>query len=246
MNRQDRIRAALGEFVGTGILMFVLITMSIQLYSRRSETLVQLSTGFVAFITLFVAIFIATRFSPFAGQLNPAVTLGMTLSRRLPFTQAILHITIQIITAILAVVPGSIAGNLDVWRWGFRLETELGSGRADQATYGLPRVAPVIEPWVAGLLEMGFVALLVTTVFLFAWRMNRHPAVWGFFASAVFGVGVAALYALTGGSLNPARYIGPALIAWEFTWWGAFVYVLAPTVATFAVYGLEEASDPED
>lgn len=154
------------------------------------------------------------------GLFNPAVTLGLFLSGTLTWYRAVILSVTQFIAGITAagiaelVVPGGVTGSV---------RTQLG-----------PRTT----------LAQGFfieafsTSLLMLAVYMLA--AEKHKATF----IAPVGIGLALFLAmmfsigLTGGSLNPARTLGPDVIAATFdtsTW----IYYTAPfagTLLSWATY----------
>jgi aquaporin Z len=140
------------------------------------------------------------------GHLNPAVTAGLLVARRISGVDAFVYIVAQLAAACLAIVtlkaiiPASV-GTLVSWG------TPLVSGRV---TFGQ---AIALEAVMTFFL-MG--AVMGTAV------AKQAQKVGGFAIglTAFFGIMISA--PLTGGALNPARAFGPAIMSGTMTGHAAF------------------------
>jgi aquaporin Z len=139
------------------------------------------------------------------AHINPAVTLGFWLARRMPGRTIAEHIGGQLAGAVAA------AGVLHLLV-------------SDHATYGstLPQGAPGAA-WVAELLLTFLIMLVIIHV-------AEGAKEKGVLAGIAIGgtVGLAALVGgpLTGASMNPARTLGPAIVSGQFS--GIWIYMTAP------------------
>ena len=141
------------------------------------------------------------------AHINPAVTLGFALTRHLPWKDALIYWGAQISGAVIA------AGTL---RTLLGLAAGMGghapSGSAPQS-FGLEIVLTFF---------LMFVIMAVAT---------DRRAVGQTAALAIGGivlVGTLVGGPISGGSMNPARSFGPALIAW--TWTDHWLYWLGPLI----------------
>lgn len=149
------------------------------------------------------------------AHLNPAVTLGLYYSKRFPGRSVVSYIAAQL--------AGALSASL-VLRGLFPEHLSLGgtapSGTAGQS-FGLELLLTLILMFVILAATAGqyvnklFVALAVGSV-----------------------VGLEAMFAgpISGASMNPARSIGPAIIAWQLN--SLWIYLLAPTVGAIAAVPL--------
>jgi aquaporin NIP len=142
------------------------------------------------------------------AHINPAVTLAFTLTRHFPPREAVAYVAAQLAgataaaLALLAIWPGQPA------QLGATIPT-VGSGSA--FTYEALLTAFLM-----------FVIMAVAT---------DTRAVGGAAAIAIGGtIGLDALFGgpVTGASMNPARSLGPAFAAWE--WSDLWIYMAAPVI----------------
>lgn len=130
------------------------------------------------------------------GLFNPAVTLGMCLIGALPWFRGVLLFLVQILGGMTAaaLIAAMLPGELSV-------QTTLGGGTS--VAQGL-------------FLEMFLTAELVFTIFMLAAEKHKSTFI------APIGIGLSLFVAelvgvyFTGGSLNPARSFGPALVNRNF------------------------------
>lgn len=144
------------------------------------------------------------------GHVNPAVTVAAFLTRRIEAARAGIY--------LIAQFGGGLLGALFV--------KSLLPAAAGQATdYGATLVASGVGPLTAVSLELVLTFFLVFTVF--ATGMSRYaPPIGGFAIGASVFVAAIVGGPLTGASLNPARSLGPALVAGE--WAMHWVYYVGP------------------
>jgi MIP family channel proteins len=149
------------------------------------------------------------------AHINPAVTLGFTLTRHFPARDALAYIGAQLIGATTAALV-----LLGVW--------------TDKPAH-LGATLPTVGSGSALLYEAIMTAFLMFVIMAVATDTRAVGA-----AAAIAIGGTIALDALIGGpitgaSMNPARSIGPALVAGE--WHDIWIYIAGPIVGA-AVGGL--------
>lgn len=190
--------ACLGEFVGTFLFLFFAFTATQVANNLLGggpmdiESLMYISLAFG--FSLAVNVWIFFRVS--GGLFNPAVTVAMTLIGAVPWMKALLLIVAQLLAGIAAagMVSTLFPGPLSV-RTTLSAETSI----------------------VRGLfIEMFLTAQLVFCIFMLAAEKHRSTFM------APIGIGLALFIAemagvyFTGGSLNPARTFGPAVVLCNF------------------------------
>ncbi|MDQ3645072.1 MAG: MIP family channel protein [Actinomycetota bacterium] len=159
------------------------------------------------------------------AHINPAVTLAFTLTRHFPVRDAVVYIAAQLVGAV-----GGALLLLAVWP---DQPAELGA------------TVPSIGAGSAFVYELVLTALLMFVITAVA---TDTRAVGAAAAIAIGGtVGLDALFGgpVTGASMNPARSLGPAVAAWE--WSDFWVYVAGPVVGAGAgalAYGLVRGDRP--
>jgi MIP family channel proteins len=219
---QDRgLAAYIAELIGTLFLVFVIGTV-VSLYVSTSPTsqtgsdfaVIGLVHAFVLF-TLVIAFGAAS-----GGHFNPAVTVAAAAMRRIDPVDAVVY--------ILAQLSGGVLGALLVK--GLLLD----EGRASD--YGAATVSPLLgSPFQGAVVEALGTFLLVLVICAVALNPRaRHE--WAPYAiGTTLGFAVMIFGPLTGGSFNPARWFGPALIGDAFGGFdGIWPYVLGPIVGAIA------------
>jgi MIP family channel proteins len=145
------------------------------------------------------------------AHLNPAVTLALASVRRISVRDAVAYAFAQVVGAIAACVV---------------LERSLGLDIADAVT------RPTLS--IGGALAIE-VAITFALVFVIAAVATDDRAAKGMSGVAIgLAVGMGALWAgpLTGGSMNPARSLAPALLVGE--WSSLWIYWSAPFLGAVA------------
>ncbi|KAK1757989.1 aquaporin-2 [Echria macrotheca] len=200
--------AVIGEFVGTFLFLFFAFAGT-QIATDPSSSSESLTT--LIFIALAFGVSLTANVWAFyrvtGGLFNPAVTLALFLVGGLPGLRSVFVIISQLLGGIAAaaVVSGLFPGPMGV-------ATTLGRGTS--VTQGL-------------FIEMFLTAELVFVIIMVAAEKHKGtylaPVAIGiaFFLTQLVGV------TFTGGSLNPARSLGPAAVSASFP--GYFwIYVLGP------------------
>ncbi len=217
-------QALLAEFIGTFALIFL---------GAGAGVLAGLGAGSLVTVALahgLTIMFFAYSYGHISGvHINPAVSIGLAAAGEFPAWKVVPYILVQLVGAVIAglALRGVFGG----------AETGLGATVID---YELTNLGG------AFLLEFVGTFFLVNTV-LNAAISGRA----GLAAPFAIGMTVAACIMffgpLTGASLNPARTIGPAVAALEFS--DIWLYLLAtPLGAIFAAVlwrgGLKAAAAP--
>jgi MIP family channel proteins len=205
--------AYVAEFIGTFVLVFS-VTLAVVLFVNPQGTGSDWAVvGLVHFLVLFMIV--QTIGSISGAHVNPAVTLSLLALRKIRPNDAAVYILLQL--------AGAVAGALMTK---FLLIDDL----ADQQNNG----APGLNLSLLGGDFQGFVAELLGTFFL-VWAViavavnPRAARDWaGLAIGGTLGFAVFILGPLTGASLNPARWFGPALVAGE--WNVPLLYIFAPLV----------------
>ncbi|CZT23504.1 related to aquaporin [Ramularia collo-cygni] len=213
--------ACSGEFVGTVLFLFLALggtqvannipTSSGQTVAEVGSNPQQLQYIALCFgFSLAVNAWVFFRIS--GGLFNPAVTVGMCLIGALPWVRGTLLFFTQIVGGIVAaaIVYGILPGPLSV-------QTTLGGGTST----------------VQGLfLEMILTGQLVFTIIMLAAEKHKSTFI------APVGIGLSLFIAellgvyFTGGSLNPARSFGPAVVTSDFPHYH-WIYWVGPMLGSF-------------
>jgi MIP family channel proteins len=213
---QDRgLAAYIAELVGTLLLVFF-ITSAVTLFVATG-TQAQFGSdfaviGLVHAFLLFGLILIFGGVS--GGHFNPAVTVAVAAIRRIDPIDAVIY--------ILAQLSGAVLGAL------LTKALLVDEGRAGH--YGAVQVSSLLGSNFQGFIVEGMGALMLVLAVLVVALGTRSAKDWApFGVGATLGLGVMVAGPLTGGSLNPARWFGPALVSNH--WGGVWPYILGPLVA---------------
>jgi len=162
-------------------------------------------SGIALAFGLAVTLIVASSGHLGGAHVNPAVTIGFWSVGRFPAR--------EVLPYILAQCAGAIAASaLLVWI--------LGSGSGFGAT--VPNI-PVAQSFVV---EMGFTAVLGFVIMSVATDERTAPGVAPFAIGGTVLAGALVTGPLTGGSFNPARTLGPALVGG--VWTAHWLYWIAP------------------
>ena len=213
---QDRgLAAYIAELIGTFFLVFV-ITATVTLYIAQGDQAAQFGSDFavIGLVHGFVLfMLVLTLGGVSGGHFNPAVTAAAAFMRRIDPVDAVVY--------ILAQLSGGVLGALMTKAL---LEDEGALGH-----YGAATISPLLGGNTAGaIVEMFGTLLLVLAVVAVAMnpRVRQEWAPLGI--GLTLGMAVMVFGPLTGGSFNPARWFGPALIGEEFG--GTWPYIIGPLV----------------
>jgi MIP family channel proteins len=224
---QDRgLAAYIAELIGTLFLVFA-VGMVVSLYLQTDPT-AQTGTDFavIGLVHAFVLFGLVITFGAVSGgHFNPAITVAATAMRRIDPIDAVVY--------ILAQLSGGVLGALLVK--GFLLD----EGRA--SNYGNADPSALIGSNFQGMLIEAIGTFLLVVVVLAVAMNPRARQEWAPFAiGTTLGLIVMLMGPLTGGSFNPARWFGPALIGDQIDLGpDLLIYVLGPLVGAivaFAVY----------
>ncbi|GAA4711698.1 MIP/aquaporin family protein [Pseudonocardia yuanmonensis] len=147
------------------------------------------------------------------GHVNPAVTIGLAATGAFPWRLVPAYVIAQIVGAIL--------GALATW-------LTFGNPGRDEAALAATAPASGVGGATTFLVELLVTFLLVFVVVSVATDDRVHPSLAPVAVGAALAVAVFIAGPVTGGSVNPARTLGPAIVAGEFsTLWA---YLLGPVV----------------
>jgi MIP family channel proteins len=202
------LRHFLAEFIGTFALVFVGgMAIMMAAYTGAGGSLGLLMVALAHGLILAVMITSLMRIS---GHFNPAVTIGFIVARRIGGLMAGIYLAAQILGAIVAsyvlrvVVPAQLFA---MTRGGGQMiSLDITASQA----FALEAIATFFLVWV-----------------VFGTAVDpKAPRVGGFAIGLTLTLSILAIGPLTGGSLNPARSLGPAVVTGIFE--GQVIYWLAP------------------
>src|SRR4051794_12658231 len=210
-------RRLFAEAAGTGILVLFgagSVIAALTVGSGKVDYAALGMTSIVFGLALALAIYAFGETS--GAHINPAVTISLAAVGRFPWSDVPAYIGAQIVgaTAGAGLIVGAFGGHA----------VDLGTGAtviADGTSYLQAIVAETIATY-----------LLLTAIMALAVD-KRAPAGWaGFMIGLALTAAILLIGPLTGGSLNPARTIGPLLVntvgGGDTNWGDLPVYLIGP------------------
>lgn len=222
-------RKLIAEFVGTFLLVFLAVGAAVfGIAAKVGVAGGGPGNGVLGVALAFglVLLGIAYAFGPISGaHVNPAVTLGMALSRRMSATDALAYWVAQFLGAILA---GAVL-KLFVSAFGVTDYTGgLGTNSYDNGNINMAG---------AFLLEVLLTGAFVLVILLVTERVAAPG-----FAGVAIGLTLTLVHLvgipLDGTSVNPARSFGPALFAGGEALGQVWLFILAPLVGAVIAVGI--------
>jgi MIP family channel proteins len=223
---QDRgLAAYIAELLGTLFLVFIIGTVVTLFVASSPEAQTGSDFAVVGLVHAFMLFGLIIAFGAVSGgHFNPAITVAAAIQRRIDPVDAAVY--------ILAQLSGGVLGALLVK--GLLLD----EGRA--LGYGNPEVSSLLGGNFDGFVVEGLGTFLLVLVVLAVAMNPRARQEWAPYAiGTTLGFAVMIFGPLTGGSFNPARWFGPALIGDGLDGSDLLVYVLGPLVGAalaWAVY----------
>jgi aquaporin Z len=208
-------RRFIAEFIGTFLLVFLAVGSAVTGIAQQSIP----GSGVlgVAIAFGFVLIFVAYAFGPVSGaHVNPAVTLGMFISRKIDATAAGVHVVAQVLGAIL----GGACLKLLVSKFDVVDQTG-GLGTNGYGTH--------ISAGGAFFIEVVLTAAFVLVILLVTDKAATAGAAGLAIGAALTVVHLVAI-PLDGTSVNPARSFGPALFEGGTALSQVWLFIVAPLI----------------
>jgi aquaporin Z len=209
---RDSLRHFVAEFIGTFALVFVGGAAIIGAAATRMDAAL-VSVALAHGLILAVLVSATMRIS---GHFNPAVTVGFLAARRIDPLMAGVYIAAQLLAAILAA---------------YALKALLPEALTSASRLGGQSIASEISATQAIGLEAIATFFLVFVIFGTAVD-PKAPRIGGLAIGLTLSAGILAIGPFTGGSLNPARSLGPAVASGIFE--GQAVYWIGPLVGAVA------------
>jgi aquaporin Z len=210
------------EFVEMAALMFFLVPFEALMFGPTSPIALHVPYFFRLFATgtgfgIASWLISLSAFGRLSGaHMNPAISIGFCLIGKMRAADAGSYVIAQLLGSLFGVYASAL----------------LAPAHALGIKYGSVHVADALGPTVAFGLEALGTAVLGIGIFVFASvrALHRWTFVW---VSLCLGMSVALIGPLTGSSLNPARWFGPAFVAKGPLLWS--IYFVAPIIgATIA------------
>jgi aquaporin Z len=205
------------EFLGTFVLVFVGCGTAILDAGNRGIDFLGVALAFG--VAVMVMVYAVGAIS--GGHFNPAVTIGLAVARRFPWSDVLAYIATQVVAAfVAAVVLLGVAKGKDGFEAKASGFASNGYGDHSPAGYGLGAVL--------------LVEIVLTAIFLYVIigaTDVRSPAG---FAGIAIGFTLAAIHLVSipvsNTSVNPARSTGPAIIQHGWAAGQLWAFWLAPLV----------------
>lgn len=224
------LRMTMLEFLLTAGLLFIVVSAG-RWVSAPDSPVSELLSGWPRslFMGLLFGAIIAAVIGPSmrrrtAGHLNPSVSVGLWLLGEFPGKAVLPFVAAQLCGSLAGVALAGLA-------WG---------KVAAEAPVGYATIAPAPD-WNTGAVfaaEAGTTAaiMLIVATLVARPRLKRYlpVAVGGSVAAVIIFLGP-----LSGGSINPARQFGPALVSGQTAY--LWIYLLAPIVGSCVAGGLAAA-----
>ncbi len=204
---ENTAKAAVAEFIATFALIFVGAGAVIMNANGQLDlTGVALASGFVLFIMISVTAHLS------GGLVNPAVTIALWTTGKLPSARAGV--------LILAQLLGGVAGALLLKALEPKILFDAGSG-------GIPALAPLYSVG-KGILFEAVGTFFLVFAFFATMVDDRGPfkLTGGLTVGLVMAFDMMVFFPLTGAAMNPARWFGPAVATADYTDW--YVWIVGP------------------
>lgn len=201
------LQQAAAEAVGTFALIFVGVLVLVA-PGPKDLTTIAFAHG------LTIAVMVSATMKISGGQLNPAVSIALLAVRKLDPRQAGVNIGAQLVGATLA---------------GFAAQFALGTS---QIGGGVPALGSGVTTPRGIFIEAVLTAFLVFVIFGTAVDDRFGAKLGGLAIGLTVALDIMAGGPLTGAAMNPARWLGPALVNGDLS--GAVVYLVGPVVGAVA------------
>jgi MIP family channel proteins len=207
--------AAVAELIGTFILVYTGTAVVVAAVLDRPITNLSYDSLAIPLAFGLVLVALVAALGHVSGaHLNPAITLGLAVTRKFPWNFVPAYIGAQLLGAILAAIATWIT---------------FGAEARNQVGLASPAPGPGTGFLQAILVEIFITFILVFVVMAVA-TDDRAPA-----GVAPIAVGFALAAAIfiggptTGAAVNPARALGPIIVAWN-NWDVALIYIIGPII----------------
>jgi aquaporin Z len=225
------MRKFAAELLGTGLLVFFAVGVATLMFGFKFDG-GSVAAGVVATALAFGLVLLALAYvlGPVSGcHVNPAVTLGALLTRRLPLIEAVGYWVAQFI--------GGILGALLLWGL-FSTSPLYSRTKTGLGTDGWGAASLIhISAGGAFLAEVVLTALFVFVILGVTSKIGNAAT-----AGMVIGLSLTVVHLIgipiTGTSVNPARSLGPALIVGGTALSQVWLFIVAPLVGGAIAAGL--------
>ena len=214
IDRSHIVGAAIAELVGTFILVFGGTAVAVAaILARPTAGAAYDSLAVALAFGLALAAVVAAVGHVSGAHVNPAVTLGMAATKKFPWQFVPHYVVAQLFGAVLAALATWIT---------------FGGPARGEAKLAATYPAQGVGDLQAFVVEVLITFILVFVVMAVATDDRAPAAIAPIAVGFALAVGVFIAGPVTGGSVNPARSLGPMLVAGDLT--SVWLYVLGPIV----------------
>jgi aquaporin Z len=223
------VRAYVAEFFGTFALVWVGIYAIHHLGSLGAAGLV----GIALAHGLAIALLASATMAVSGGHLNPAVTVAMLMARKIKFVDALGYIAFQLAGGFVAAMAVTAVPLFDATKELEGSAVVLAGTPQFSDSINASAVTEQSAAYSVWMLE-AIATFFLMFVVLGTAADKRHPRMGGLYIGLAVTMGILAIGPFTGAALNPARWLGPAVVGKigeasvvPFKWL-AFGYVIGP------------------
>jgi MIP family channel proteins len=208
------VGAAIAELVGTFILVFGGTAVAVAAILARPTAGAAYDSLAVALAFGLALVAVVAAVGHVSGaHVNPAVTLGMAATKKFPWNYVPHYVVAQLVGAVLAALATWIT---------------FGGAARSEAKLAATYPAQGVGDLQAFVVEILITFILVFVVMAVATDDRAPAAIAPIAVGFALAVGVFIAGPVTGGSVNPARSLGPMLVAGDLT--SVWLYVLGPII----------------
>jgi MIP family channel proteins len=208
------VGAAIAELVGTFVLVFGGTAVAVgAILSRPTAGAAYDSLAIALAFGLALAAVVAAIGHVSGAHVNPAVTLGMAATKKFPWQYTPHYIGAQLVGAVLAAVATWIT---------------FGGPARGEAKLAATYPAQGVGDLQAFVVEILITFILVFVVMAVATDQRASAAIAPIAVGFALAVGVFIAGPVTGGSVNPARSLGPMIVAGDLS--SVWLYILGPII----------------
>jgi aquaporin TIP len=218
MNKNVSLKPLIAEFIGTFALIFIGVGAIGADYITGGKLGL---TGIALAHGLTIAVMCAATGAISGAHLNPAVTIGLWFAQKIETSKVLGYLVAQFSGAIFAATL---------------IKAALPASVLLAIGMGTPAVAPGISVNAALLTEIILTFFLVFVIYGSAVDA-RGPKMGGLFIGLTVTLDILMGGPICGAAMNPARYLGPALLGGGFqNWWIYFVGPICGGILAAAIY----------
>jgi MIP family channel proteins len=207
-------RASVAEFVGTFILVFAGTSVATSAILDRPIAGMPLNSLAVGLTFGLVLVALVSALGHISGaHFNPAVTIGLFSIGRFPGK--------YVVSYIVAQIAGAMAAAAAVW-------ATFGDAARSQAYLAATYPTATASELQAFLMEVIITFILLFTIVSISTDERANVTIASLAIGFALGVGVLIGGPVSGGSVNPARTLGPMIMSGNFT--SVWVYLVGPLV----------------